>query len=1468
MLWLRLGAKIILVATLAVIVLAVIAIGALQLPPVQRWVLAELNRSMAGEAHIAGLAGTIPTDMQAAQVELYDPAGRWAVIHDAVLQIDPAALLRGRISIGLLAARDLRVDRMPESTGKKQSGGFPLPIELRRLEAPSIELAPAVLGEEIDLAVSGNAAISGARTQAHLDVHRIDTGPGHLEAHLDLGGKPARLHVAMNIDDPSGALLDKLFARKDALPLTVRFDGDGPLADWHGRIEADAGAARVGANVVLSNTSGYRMTLNGDAAPSALLPEALRGIVGDSVRFRVSARQAPNGDIAIGDLQVALAAVTLQGSAALGGGSNGPVKANLQIDVPDLAPLSPMLGRAVGGSAHIKLIGSGTTQEPVVHANVDGTALRIGENGANAVTAQLDAKAAGSISDPATRLSFTGQGSASGLTAAGAPLPGGNDHLSWKLAGSANPTGTTAEVTDLTVEAPGLLASAKGSADRAHQSFAGTLHLTASNLSLLSGLAGRPLSGHGAIDATASDDGTGQAQLHVTGGLSDLSTGIPVADGLLGGRVQIDIAGARAANGDITVKAASVEAANLHVNGTATLDSASNRANGAFAIDLPKLSVLGTDARPVTGRANIDGTITGTATAPRLDAVLNASDVSSGAVRLDRISARLNASKDPAPAGSLDATFRSGTVAGTIKGRFAVGDDGKILDVPGLTFAAAGTTLNASLHTDLGTYLTRGEISVRSADLSRLSSLAGVPLSGKLEVETKLTAEHGQNAAFTVSGTKFSADSTQASRKSIERINAEGRFSDLFGASTGRANVELQNARMGEATIDRVRASTTSRRPGQFVFSGALNGTVKAAIELAVAGDVDLGKAGIAARITEFNGKLGDQTLRLAAPLRLAKSGPDFSFSGLDLALGKGRVTGNAALKGDSVAASLRARDVPLDLAEAFAGKGAVSGTAEAELDVHGTTSAPTGRVAITAHRLRLATAIRPDVPPLDVTAEARLQSGRVALDGRVGLSKGEAIRLIGEVPLRLSLKPFAASVPRNEPLEMRIEGDGQLEDVADLLPIGDDRLSGHYHLDLHASGTAASPNASGQLSLRNGRYESLDYGTELDGITFDLVGNRDRIVLAHFSATDGGDGTLTMTGSTMLATSPAPSLDLAMELHKFQLVHNDEAVAHGSGDLHVTGDIVEPHVFARLRLDDAHIYPPDQLPPNVRRLDVTEIDSKTGEILKQPAPPSTKTPIVATLDVKLDIPGQVFVQGRGLDSEWQGHFDVTGTSSAPQVNGSLQIVRGTMNFLGKTLTLSRGTITLVGGHKIEPFVDFLAESTSGGVTAQVAVTGPADSPTITLTSNPPMPQDQILAQLLFGQDVTQLSPLEGAQIAAAAASLASGGPSVIDRLRMKFGLDRLSIGSATDTMNSMPGMTGSNLPPAGSSASNSNDIGNTTVSAGKYVAPGVYVGVNQSASGESQAQVEVEITRHLDVDTTASATRGNSIGLEWKLDY
>jgi translocation and assembly module TamB len=221
-------------------------------------------------------------------------------------------------------------------------------------------------------------------------------------------------------------------------------------------------------------------------------------------------------------------------------------------------------------------------------------------------------------------------------------------------------------------------------------------------------------------------------------------------------------------------------------------------------------------------------------------------------------------------------------------------------------------------------------------------------------------------------------------------------------------------------------------------------------------------------------------------------------------------------------------------------------------------------------------------------------------------------------------------------------------------------------------------------------------------------------------------------------------------------------------------------------------------------------------------------------------------VRGRGLTSEWKGDLDVTGTASHPEIVGQFQAVNGDFALLGTDFIIQRGVLTFTGGTM--PFLDMLAQAQTADITAQVLLQGLPTAPTVKLTSQPELPQDEVLSRVLFGAGVGQITPAQGLELAQAAASLAGGGPGLLDRLRTATGLDRLSVGQEA-------GATGTAA---------------TTVSGGKYVMPGVFVGVDQGVSATStRAKIEVTITPHISANATAAAAgSGSSLGVQYKLDY
>jgi translocation and assembly module TamB len=154
-------------------------------------------------------------------------------------------------------------------------------------------------------------------------------------------------------------------------------------------------------------------------------------------------------------------------------------------------------------------------------------------------------------------------------------------------------------------------------------------------------------------------------------------------------------------------------------------------------------------------------------------------------------------------------------------------------------------------------------------------------------------------------------------------------------------------------------------------------------------------------------------------------------------------------------------------------------------------------------------------------------------------------------------------------------------------------------------------------------------------------------------------------------------------------------------------------------------------------------------------------------------------------------------------------------------------------------------------VALTATVTGSASAPDIGFSSVPELPQDEILARLLFDRPVAQLSPFQIAQLGAAvagAAGLTGGGEGLLGRIRRALALDRLAVGSERQ----------------------GEAEAQTTLEGGRYVADGVFVGVTQGAQGgPPRVGVQIDLLPRLRLEgRTGGAEGGGRVGLTYEVEY
>jgi translocation and assembly module TamB len=1468
---LRRFGKILAEIALGILILLAAAFALLQTGPAKGWLATQIAAAFSGNgrtAQIGRLEGTVPFDMRLDALHLADRAGEFLAVRNIDVSIAPGALLHRRVEITRLGIEEIALARPPETQPASQPMNIldmlhlPVGVALDDLTIGAIRLGAPVLGEPVALSVAGKSALGGGDARATIAVRRIDGGAGQADLSLVLSGAPAALSLALDVAEPSGVLLDRLLGRTDRPPLTLSLKGDGPLANWRGKLTAAAGdLARLDADLTVAEGADYRLGAQGRVAAAKLAPPDVASLLGDEIPFTLALRDNEAGVVSIDRFSIEAAAATFEGSGQYDGGAR-TLGGTATLAAADLAPFSTIAGTTLSGSGQLRVVASGTPQRPEVEIAVDATAPHVGDNGAERAAAQLHLAGQGDPADPATRWTVGGAGRIENIVAAAGEIPAGlGTALSWHFAGSGDAGGERIEIADLGVTSAGIALAGAGTIRDHFTAADGKISVAIADLAPFAALAGQRLSGNGKLDLTAEAAADGSTTAHLSGNLAGLALGDAGAP-LLGGTLAIDGTARRGADGSIVLDRLALDTADAALSAKGEL-AADRRITASVKLDIPKLAALAAPlGSAMAGRLALEASAEGALDAPAIDATIDGESIVAGQGRLDRLHTTIRIPDVAAASGRLDGSFRAGTLEGTLGADIALREDGAVLEIAKLRLAAAGSTLEGGLRVALDGSRANGNITGRIVDLAPWSQLAGMKLAGRADLKAAVGGKSGQSLELTLNGNGLKATQQPGSTIAVTRVAVSARLENLLGMPSGHASVDLAGAEMGTVKLATLAAKLDSAKPGRFAFTGEARGSAREKFALATGGELDLANSGMTLRLARLTGDLAGETLRLSRPLTVTRRGGDFAISNLALAIGAGQLAGSASLKGEALALNLKAGRLPLGLAGKLAGKADFAGTVSFDADLSGTRARPQGHFVLDARDLRLVGPSYSDLPPLGVTADALWRGGRVEVKGRIAGPKNEAIGFSGSAPLALVPGTLAVSLPSDGAITLRLEGQGQIADIEELLPIGEDRLAGKFALDASVAGTVAQPRASGALRITDGRYESMAAGTVLTGIALDLVGDRERFVLRDFRAGDGEQGTMNASGNVDLSATPGPAITAAIQVKDFHVLRRDEANLLAGGAIRIDGTLAALRIVSQLRVERGELRPPDRLPPSVANLDVVEINSVTGQRAPPPQPEEPRNPMLpAVLDITIDLPGQVFVRGRGLDSEWRGKLNVTGTSAEPIVTGKLEVVRGIFSLLGKDFKLTTGTIGFNGGSKIDPTIAIVAEASTADITATVTIGGTASAPTLKLGSVPEMPQDEVLARVLFGKNVGQITPAQGLQIAAAAASLAGGGGGPLDKVRSALGLDRFDFGSG-NTANNAAGNASSNAASQGA-------LGGATVSAGKYVAEGVYVGVDQGAStNTSRGKVEIEIAPNISVETDVGVTGGNGLGLNWKRDY
>lgn len=742
-----------------------------------------------------------------------------------------------------------------------------------------------------------------------------------------------------------------------------------------------------------------------------------------------------------------------------------------------------------------------------------------------------------------------------------------------------------------------------------------------------------------------------------------------------------------------------------------------------------------------------------------------------------------------------------------------------------------------------GRYNTRtktglGEIDIDFPDLSLIGNVLGKSTRGSARMKAAFEEQDGVpvlDAAGTVKD--FRLEQT-----SIENASLTATLRQPFTMPEGMVSLKATSVDQGELHVAsiafeaagdhevmQVSAAAEGRLPAEARFSTTLKGSL-----IQETGQFEL---------LQFEGELEDSTYALAAPARLGFADSTYSLSPLRINIDEGRLSAQGLVTEGSVAVSINWEAIPASLA-GILGAPALSGLVNGSLSVSGTPESPHAVATLKADDFRMVSAVE-NVAPASVTSEVRITNNRMDFVAKIAAPDALDLDIGAGAPAEFSLVPFKVNLPENGVLNGTVKGRAELESIPRMLGNEEHVLAGTAKAEFVLAGTVGVPRLDGEANVIEGRYENTKSGLILDQLSATIAANNSDLELTRLSATDGQKGGIQAQGMIRFAPAAGFPFDLMATLTDAWIIRRDNLTLRTDGKVNLAGNLKEAMASGAVTVGLMNLTLQESKNPDFAQLAVHEVNGPGQMTPAAEDSQDSLQPLVLNLDIAADIPGHAFVRGRGLESEWQGNLKIAGHTKDLRIGGALELVRGHLDFMGRRFDLERGTITLDGDQPPSPYINAVAMAERGDMTARLELTGTLEQMDLVMSSDPPLPQDEILAKLLFGRSVSDISPAQAIQLARAAGTLSGK----VKGLPFLSGPGRLPF----ETLDIRQGDT----------------AGEYTVGLGKYLSEDLYVEIEQGTGDESsRVSVEIELGPEIEIKAEVGADTRSGIGIFWKKDY
>jgi hypothetical protein len=426
-----------------------------------------------------------------------------------------------------------------------------------------------------------------------------------------------------------------------------------------------------------------------------------------------------------------------------------------------------------------------------------------------------------------------------------------------------------------------------------------------------------------------------------------------------------------------------------------------------------------------------------------------------------------------------------------------------------------------------------------------------------------------------------------------------------------------------------------------------------------------------------------------------------------------------------------------LDLKKLFEDLGIkpmTSGIVNAKLDAEGTVTDLNARLDVQARDLRSEQLEKMEPATFDLSAEAL--HNRLTILGRLQQARIQPLEVNASMPFDVPKIVRARKLPDETPLTAKARlPRSSVNFVRQFVPELE-QLDGDLGLDVDVGGTLGHPvfSGAGDMTVNVARFTNATLPA-LRNFSARLIFAQNALSLERF----GGDlagGPFTMSGQITFFKLTEPTLDLQLKAQSVLLARNDTLTVRADADVKVMGPFAAATVTGNVAMTNSHF---------LKNIDLIPI-GLPGRPAPQPpsARPEFSLPNPPFRDWKFDVAiktkDPMLIRGNLATGGATSDLKLEGTGLHPGLRGVVQMqdVEATLPF--SRLEVSRGSLTFDPSDSMNPRIDLEGTSVIRDYTVRVYVYGTLLSPEAIFTSEPPLPQEEIISLIATGATRQELS--------------------------------------------------------------------------------------------------------------------------------